>query len=336
MQKYLSGTLLLTGLLWACTSEKKAPVTETPEKVVQVPAFKADSAYAFIQKQVMFGPRIPNTKAHEQAGDFFIDQFRKYGATVHVQAFEATTYDRQKLLLRNIIASFYPEKTKRVLLAAHWDTRPFADKDENPRAFMDGANDGGSGVGVLLEIARALYGHPEPQVGVDIILFDGEDWGFDSATAQRLYGQSANYPLPQGLDSWWCLGSQHWSKNKHVPNYSAYYGILLDMVGGKNSIFVQEGASMRYAPGIVQKVWSTAARVGFGNYFVSRVEGEITDDHLFVNEYGRIPMINIISYDRELGFFGDFHHTREDTMDLISKETLQAVGSTLLHVLFYE
>lgn len=336
-------SIYLSGMLFLLPSCKPGPGNadkenaEKPLKNVVVPSFSSDSAYQFVERQVGFGPRIPNTKAHKQAGDFFIAQFTRYGATVTVQEFTATTYDNQKLSLRNIIASYYPEQSKRILLAAHWDTRPFSDKDEDkPRGYFDGANDGGSGVGILLEIARTLHSAQPPDVGVDIILFDGEDWGFDQATAETLYGKGVDYPLPKNLLSWWCLGSQYWSKNKHKPNYSAYFGILLDMVGGHNSIFVKEGYSMEYAPGIVNKVWSTASRLGFGNIFINKNEGSITDDHVFVNEFAKIPMINIISYDPELGFFGDFHHTRKDNMELISKEKLQAVGHTLLHVIYQE
>ncbi len=330
--------MVLLGL-FGCSSDKgkAAREVEIPTKVVDVPGFNADSAYSFIQKQVDFGPRVPNSTAHKKAGDFFVAQFKTYGAQVIEQNFEATTYDNQKLYLRNIIASFYPEKKKRILLAAHWDTRPFADKDvTNPKAAFDGANDGGSGVGVLLEIARVLSVSSPPEVGVDMILFDGEDWGFDSYTAERLYGHNTDYKLPKGLDSWWCLGSQHWSRNKHVPNYSAYYGILLDMVGAKNALFTKEGASMEYAPGVVEKVWRTASRLGYGHVFINKKEGAITDDHIFVNAIARIPMINIVHYDATEGFFGDFHHSRKDNMEIISPETLDAVGTTLLTVLYYE
>ncbi|MFN3839604.1 MAG: M28 family peptidase [Cyclobacteriaceae bacterium] len=332
-------TSVVFALVSACKPEKdnNTVVSEKPLKSVTVPLFNGDSAFHFVEKQVGFGPRIPNTKAHKLAGDFFIALFKQYGATVTVQDFTATTYDNQKLVLRNIIASFYPDKTKRILLAAHWDTRPFSDKDEEkPKGFYDGANDGGSGVGVLLEIARVLSVSHSPDVGVDMILFDGEDWGFDQATAETLYGKATDFPLPKNLHSWWCLGSQYWSKNKHKPNYTAYFGILLDMVGGKNSVFVKEGYSMEYAPGIVNKVWATASRLGYSHVFINKTEGAITDDHVFVNELAKIPMINIISYDPELGFFGDFHHTRKDNMEIISKEKLQMVGSTLLHVIYYE
>ncbi|GIV36959.1 MAG: glutamine cyclotransferase [Cyclobacteriaceae bacterium] len=324
----------------ACSdrSRKEEAVKAEEVRVVPMPAFVADSAYYFIERQVAFGPRIPNTQAHRQAADFFVSEFKKRGAEVVIQDFTATTYDNQKLALRNVVASFFPEKQKRILLAAHWDTRPFSDKDpENPRGYFDGANDGASGAGVLLEIARALAaGPPPPNVGVDMILFDGEDWGFDEQTAETLYGRGKQFPLPQGQMSWWCLGSQYWARNRHKPGYSAYYGILLDMVGGQQSVFAKEAYSMEYAPGIVNKVWNTAARLGFGHVFINKTNGAITDDHVFVNELARIPMINIISYDPQDGSFGSFHHTRQDNLSLISRDKLHAVGTTLMQVLYYE
>ncbi|MDH4057142.1 MAG: M28 family peptidase [Cyclobacteriaceae bacterium] len=333
-------TIIIVAGLFSCSSDKEKKASQgdgKPSKVVSIPNFNADSAYFFIQKQVDFKPRIPNSEAHKKAGDFFIEQFKAFGAEVTVQEFEATSYDNTKLFLRNIIASFNPQVKKRILLAAHWDTRPFADKDlENPKVNFDGANDGASGVGVLLEVARVISHNTPPEVGVDIILFDGEDWGFDTSTAKKLYNNNSDFKLPKNLDSWWCLGSQHWSKNKHVPNYSAYYGILLDMVGGKNAVFVREGTSMEYAPGIVDKVWKAAGQLGHGHIFINKREGAITDDHVFVNEIAKIPMINIVHYDPAEGYFGDFHHSRKDNMDLISKETLNAVGNTLLQVIYYE
>lgn len=319
--------LLVIVALAGCGKDKQETTSGELAKVVNVPTFSADSAYYFVQKQVDFGPRIPNTQSHKNAGDFLIAQFKTYGAAVKVQEFTATTFDNKRINLRNIIASFNPEKKKRILLAAHWDTRPFSDKDkEKPNATFDGANDGASGAGVLLEIARNLRQQPT-DAGIDIILFDGEDWGEKHGMEQPT--------LPANLKAWWCLGSQHWSTNKHIPNYSAYYGILLDMVGGTGSRFAFESYSLEYAPSIVDKVWKTAAKLGYSNTFVNVKDGGILDDHVFVNLNAKIPMIDIVSFD-ESGSFGDFHHTQKDNMRIISKETLSVVGQTLLQVIYYE
>lgn len=312
----------------SCTVEKEK-VTESWSEII-VPDFNADSAYFFIEKQINFGPRIPNSSAHRDAGDYLVSQFKRFGAVVTEQEFVATTFDHQKINLRNIIASFYPQASKRILLAAHWDTRPFADKDiEHRNARFDGANDGASGVGVLLEIARILSKEDSLSVGVDIILFDGEDWG------ERADIQQGISP-PPGLDSWWCLGSQHWSKNKHKKNYAASYGILLDMVGARRSQFFREGASMTYAPKIVEKVWTIGNSLGYSDYFVKQNVPAITDDHIYVNEHGKIPMIDIVHYQAGIGFFGEYHHSQKDNLSIINKETLKAVGATVLHVIYYE
>jgi Zn-dependent M28 family amino/carboxypeptidase len=331
--------VVLVGLFFlaSCGGEKaQKKDSEIPVRVVNVPAFNADSAYFFIQKQVDFGPRIPNSPSHRKAGDYFIEQFKKYGAIVTTQDFVATTFDNQRLNLRNVIASFNPDKQKRILLAAHWDTRPFADKDAHaPDKAFDGANDGGSGVGILLEIARVISTGGPPDVGIDMILFDGEDWGDDGGTWGRKFDAKQAKKIPEGFVEWWCLGSQYWSKNKHKGNYSAYFGILLDMTGGKNAQFAKEGYSKEYAPNVVDKIWKAASAQGFSHIFINQHIGGVTDDHVFVNEFAKIPMVNIISFDPSSGF-GDFHHTQQDNMDIISKETLEAVGKTVLHVIYYE
>lgn len=320
----------MLAVLASCSGNSKRDETETPERVVNVPKATADSAFFFVKKQVDFGPRVPNTRAHREAGDYLTAQLRKYGAQVTIQNFESPSFDGQKLSLRNIIATYYPEKKKRILLAAHWDTRPFADKDkEKPNAPFDGANDGASGVGVLLEIARVLKNSTPPEVGVDIILFDGEDWGEPDGV------QSASQ-LPNGYKEWWCLGSQYWSLHKHRPNYTAYYGILLDMVGSNGAKFYREGTSLEFAPTIVEKVWKRAAKLGYTNVFVPTNAAPITDDHLFINQIAKIPMIDIVHYDPAKGYFGDYHHNTKDNMSLINAQTLRIVTDVVLNVIYYE
>ncbi len=337
MKNKLYVVMLSAWVVIAFSCQRKAAdledtVSKLPEKRVEVPVFSADSAYNFVEKQVNFGPRVPNSKAHRITGDYLVKKLKSYGAEVTEQRFEATTFDNETLYLRNIIAGFFPEKQKRILLAAHWDTRPFADKDEDEARRnepIDGANDGASGVAVLLEIGRKLHENPEkPEVGVDIIFFDGEDWGeLNSGPRKR---------TPQGLDSWWCLGSQYWSKNKHLPNYSAYYGILVDMVGARNAQFHVEGLSSNYAGKVVKKIWNWGNALGYSHLFVYDKKPAITDDHKYVNEIARIPMVNIVHYDQEYGYFGDFHHSHKDNLELIDKNVLKGVGETLLYVIYHE
>lgn len=330
---YKTVRLLVVGftfLLLAGACKKEKPKEEKPLRQVSVPVFNADSAFAFVKKQVDFGPRVPNTKAHDQAASYFITQLQKSGATIIEQDFEAVTFDHTKLKLKNIIASFAPDKPKRILLAAHWDTRPFADKDETKKdAPFDGANDGASSVGILLELARVIGTSAAPDAGVDIILFDGEDWGEKNNDPKE-------YELPKGQDSWWCLGSQYWAKHKHKTNYSAHYGILLDMVGAKRAHFFREGLSLEFAPRVVENVWNTAERIGYSDYFVKQNVGEITDDHQFMNRVAKIPTVDIVDYRPGIGFFGDYHHSTKDNIELISKETLKAVGQTLITIIYYE
>jgi glutaminyl-peptide cyclotransferase len=317
---------ILCLLLVACGKKNEKPVASA----VEVPKFSADSAYAFVQKQVDFGPRIPNTDAHKKTAEYLEQKLKSYGAQVVTQSFTQETFDDVKVNLKNIVASFNPGKQKRIMLAAHWDTRPFASKDaEDPNAQIDGANDGGSGVGVLLEIARHLQSDPT-RAGVDIVLFDGEDWGERENTPPNARTQPT-----QGLEDWWGLGSQYWSKNPHRPGYRAYYGILVDMVGAPNARFFREGTSMEYAPRIVEKVWQSAAILGYSDTFISENCAALTDDNFFVSARAHIPMIDIVQYDNTNGF-GSYHHTKKDNMSVISKKTLEIVGKTVMYVVYQE
>ena len=324
---------LICMILVSCSSEEtKKTEVKKPKKpevtYVKAPEFNADSAYQYIQKQVDFGFRIPNTTEHVACGDWLISELNKYGATVTEQPFKKKAYDLKVLKLRNIVGSFNLDVKKRILLAAHWDTRHIADRDEKDTDKpFDGANDGGSGVGVLLEIARQISLN-QPKVGVDIIFFDGEDYGMPE-------GES-NYPY---MEDSWCFGSQYWSKNFHIPSYKAEYGILLDMVGASGARFAKEGVSMYFAPNQTNHIWNTANRIGFSNYFWFQNAPEITDDHLYVNRDAKIPMVDIIEYNPNPikgGYFGNYHHTHDDNMSIIDKNTLKAVGQTVMEVIWNE
>jgi glutaminyl-peptide cyclotransferase len=323
--RHLVYGLGLVCLLVSCDEQKPAQVekpsgSQKPSaKAVPAPDFNADSAYDYIEKQVSFGPRIPNTSAHMRCADYLVRTFQKFGFPVVEQDFMAKAYDGKQLRAKNIIVSIQPEATKRILLGAHWDTRPWSDEDDHaPDKTFDGANDGGSGVGVLLEIARAIAAaEQKPSVGIDIILFDVED-----------YGKSEHHNS-------YCLGSQYWAKNKHKADYAAYYGILLDMVGAKGARFHKEGNSMSFAPSIVNKVWNQASALGYNHYFIHQTAGAIIDDHYYINTMANIPMIDIIEYDPNEGF-GEYWHTQEDNMSIIDRATLKAVGQTVLQVLYNE
>ncbi len=323
VREVLPGCLSFLLVLFGCGDQPKqetnTTTTESPVTAVKVPVFQGDSAYRFVARQVSFGPRVPNSAAHAACGDYLVKTLKQYGARVQEQTFDQKAHDGKVLKLRNIIAQYNPEAANRILLAAHWDTRQKADKDErDPNTPADGANDGGSGVGVLLEIARLLSNkNNNPALGVDIILFDGEDYGNADS------------------DTTWCYGSQYWSKNKVPANYTANFGILLDMVGAKGAKFAMEGFSKQYALDVVNNVWKTANQLGFSDYFVYADNGGINDDHVYMNAAG-IRSIDIIEYDPGSpdGTFGKYHHRHSDNMDIIDKNTLKAVGQTLLQVIF--
>ncbi len=322
------GILLFLVFILVTNWPKPSPDNPTvrPKKVkIQAPAFSSDSAYNFIQKQVDFGPRVPNTPEAVACGDWLVEKFKSYGMNVIEQTGVVDAYDGTKLNMRNIIAEFKPEVSKRILLFAHWDTRPFADKDTvRIKEPILGANDGGSGVGVLLEVARILQQTPT-DYGIDIILFDTEDYG------------TPNFAETSGSSRDWCLGSQYWGQNPHKSNYKAKFGILLDMVGGKNAIFPKEGTSLEWAPQIVDKLWRSARDKGYGNLFNTQETGPTTDDHLFVNGHRGIPSAAIVEFHvYQMGGYGKFHHTHADNMDVISKKTLQAVGDVVLDVIYNE
>lgn len=317
-------------LFIACGCNKKSSNTTTTVNAYQQisPDFNADSAYSYVDKQVSFGYRVPNTAEHVACGDYLVSELGRHGAQVQEQKMVVTAYNGTKLNARNIIGSYGIDKKNRVLLFAHWDTRPYSDQDPNPdnhRKPLLGANDGASGVGVLLEIARVLQSK-NPEVGVDIIFFDAEDYGTPEFEKSN-----------EATDHTWCLGSRYWAENPHVPNYKAKFGILLDMVGAEGATFYKEYFSLKYAKNIVEKLWNVAGQLNNGRYFIGKDGGATVDDHIPVNEIRRIPSINIVHYDKDSdnSFFHSWH-TQKDDMSNISKETLKAVGQTVLEVIYKE
>lgn len=318
--------ILIFSVLFFTSCKQPAKVQNKEEKVVIVPGFNADSAYQYVQKQVDFGPRVPNSTAHKLCASYLSASLKNFGATIVEQKADLQAYNGIILKSTNIIGSYNIESKTRILLCAHWDSRPISDHDSNPQNFNKpvlGANDGASGVGVLLEMAR-VFGKNTPNVGIDIVFFDAEDYG----APENFVGNSENS---------WCLGSQYWSANPHVAGYTAKYGILLDMVGAPNATFYKEQISMSYAPDVVNNVWATARNLGFSQYFINENGGGITDDHLYVNKIAGIPCIDIIHFNpnSEHGF-GDYWHTVNDTMENIDKNTLFAVGTTLMNVVYKE
>jgi len=324
--------LILIFLLFSCAEDSSSKKTESKksnaETKIKIPEFNADSAYQFVKKQVEFGPRVPNTEEHALCAQYLYSKLKSFADTALIQSFKTRAFDGTVLNGKNIIGSFNLENGNRILLCAHWDSRPFADYDPDPanhKTPIDGANDGASGVGVLLEIARQLS-ILKPKIGVDIIFFDTEDYGEP---------HDSQY---QGREDTWGLGSQYWSKNPHDPDYDARYGILLDMVGAKDATFLMEGYSLVYAAKLLKKVWNTAHRIGYNDYFIFEEGGYISDDHFYINELYNIPTINIIHLDKDSpnkSFF-EYWHTIKDNMDVIDKETLKVVGQTLLTVIYEE
>ena len=325
--KILNLLLISIILLASCSNDKTTNVSkgENIKTKISIPNFNSDSSYSFIKKQVDFGPRVISTKAWNECSKYLVDKLNSYNAFVKVQEAPVKTYDGKEHVLRNIIASFSVEKNNRIALFAHWDSRHIADHDSvNTKQPILGANDGGSGVGVLLEIARNLN-NQNPNIGVDIILFDAED-----------YGQPENSQYPIMNDSW-CLGSQYWSKNPHIKNYYAKYGILLDMVGGENARFRYEGTSEYYASDILKKVWDMAHKIGYSDYFIFKSSPQIMDDHYYVNTLTGIPTIDIIEFDPSTKTnFNKHWHTHADNMNNVNRKTLKAVGQTVLNVIYSE
>lgn len=311
-------------LLTACNSNKAA--SEETAQARPAPAFNADSAYAWCERQCAFGPRTMNSAAHDSCGAWIAATFRRLGCEVTLQEATLTAYDGTALRATNIIASYRPDATPRIMLCAHWDTRPWADNDNDEANWLQpvmGANDGASGVAVMMEVARIVSGD-SIVTGIDFVCFDAEDYGI---------------PQWDGNDSdSWALGAQHWAANPHKEGYAPRFALLLDMVGGEGARFYREGFSEQYAPQVVRRVWQAARTAGYGSRFVNSTGGYVTDDHLPLNTTAGIPAIDIIACypDCAESSFGPTWHTIDDTMEHIDRTTLKAVGQTIVQVIYDE
>lgn len=324
-RKYIFLSFLIVATLFSsCKSNKQVEEVLNPVG----PAFIADSAMAYCQAQCDFGPRTMNSKAHDLCEEWIINKFKGFGLEVETQKADLTGWDGTKLHSTNIIAHFNPQAERRILICAHWDSRPWADNDPDSTNWHKpvlAANDGASGVGVMLEVARLLQNDTTLAIGVDLVCFDAEDYGTPQWAEKN-----------EDSENTWALGAQYWAKN--LPeNYKPQFGILLDMVGGQGAKFYQEQFSLRYAASIVDKVWSAARHAGYGSMFTNEVGGQITDDHIPVNEAG-IPTVDVIPCypDCRQSSFGPTWHTINDDMEHLDANTLKAVGQTLIQVIYSE
>lgn len=309
----------LVALMTACGSTGTSTATDTAAAdttstaAVDRSPFDGNSALQLARQQCDFGPRVPATPAHAKCAEWLTTTLQASCDTVIVQQGTVTTGQGKPLGIKNIIGVINPDASQRLLLLAHWDTRPWADNDPDPANHSKpvmGANDGASGVAVLLQLARQLKAE-STSLGVDIVLVDAEDMGITD------------------IEESWGLGAQYWAQHPHVAGYKPLFGILLDMVGAPDASFTREYYSVKSASGFVDLVWSNAA----GSHFINEAGGAVTDDHVFINDAG-IPCIDIIDLrsDSNSGFCSVWH-TVDDTMDNISPITLAEVGQTLLNVI---
>ena len=315
--------LVLLLLCVSCVKQQQSSTTNS-----QLSTFSADSAYTYIAQQLAFGARVPGTQAHEACGDWLVSELARHGAQVKNQHGTMTNYAGQPQAIRNIVAILEGNTSHAILLCAHWDCRPWSDEEELYEDRFEpvmGANDGASGVGVILEMVRQLSirkSKGEFIPTVQVVFFDCEDMG----TPAHFTGSQRDHT--------WCLGSQYWAQELKIQNskFKINYGILLDMVGDPSATFPKEYFSMQYAGGYVEQLWRTAQRLGYGRYFVQQATYyPITDDHFYVSTIAGIPCVDIIDYktNTETGF-AEWWHTQHDDIQNINKQTLQAVGETVL------
>lgn len=304
---------LTAALLLSCGAGRKDSGEETAAKAApaRTAAFCADSAYQYVKRQVEFGPRVPGTKAHAACADWLASTLRRHGAEVSEQTATLTTFDGTRIPMRNIFARINPKEPERILLLAHWDTRPWADNDPdqaNHSRPLDGANDGASGAAILLETARSAK-EAGITKGIDILLCDAEDWG------------------TEGDDDSWALGARHFAGHLPAEGYSPKAAILLDMVGATDATFMREYFSQLSNPALADEIWAIANSLGYADMFPNKMGSAVNDDHVELIKAG-IPCIDIIDYRDGQGFFSGWH-TMADNIDAISRETLGAVGEVI-------
>ncbi|MBQ1874956.1 MAG: M28 family peptidase [Paludibacteraceae bacterium] len=311
---------IMTLALVACGSGAK----QRTRHAIDHPAFSGDSAYSYVEKQLDFGPRVPGTEEHDSCVIWFVDKLRSFGGEVEVQEGVMVDYAGEKQRVRNIVARFDADSAKsRILLCAHYDSRPWCDEDTEDSWYqpVPAANDGASGVAVLMEVARQLQ-HKKAngerlRANVDIVLFDCEDMG------------TPRFLKDIDRQDTWCLGSQLWAKDTSLKGrYN--WGILLDMVGAPGATFYREQYSEQMASAYVQKVWYAAADLGYDNFFRDQQAGAIVDDHYYIGKALSIPIIDIIHLDGTTGTFPFWWHTQQDDIQQIDRATLQAVGEVVM------
>lgn len=305
----------------------------TPSDTIPItpaPVFDADSAMAHVVAQCAFGPRTPNSQAHDQCADWIVARFEALGASVEQQRTTLKGYDGTDYACRNIMAHVNPDLTDRVVIGAHYDSRLWADHDPDPARHhspVPAANDGASGVAVMLEMARCIASMPL-NVGVDFVCFDLEDQG----TPEWAKEDDEVEESPTG---YWCLGSKYWAEQMVVQGYQARYGVVLDMVGGRDASFAIEGYSKQVAVTLVNMVWHLADQLGFSAFFPIKDGGFLMDDHIPMNSIAHIPTIDIVpNVPSGRSSFGETWHTVSDTPEHINPEAMRAVGQTLLQLLY--
>ncbi len=305
---FTASLMLVSATCGGAEGEQRADTNRSASE--PLPRFDGAAAYELVKRQVEFGPRIPGTPGHQAMGEWLRGYLSERADTLIIQQFQHTSVDGETLPLMNFWARFGSSDSQPLLLLAHWDTRPFSDKAPDPadrEKPVPGANDGGSGTAILLQLAQ-MFREQAPPRRVDILLVDGEDYG-DFADGRDVF-----------------LGSRHFAEN--LPDgYSPEFGVLLDMVGARDMELPVEGYSNSRAPEVVDLVWGLAQRMGFGDVFRREVGSTVTDDHLPLNDAG-IPTIDIIDFPYT------YWHTPEDTPDKLSASSLGMVGAVMTRLVY--